>query len=79
MPDVAAPAASRRLDQPRFVPRRPGLYVFTALGSRGIAQAALGGEILAAGLTGAPVPAPASLLDALDPGRFIARAARLAG
>ena len=76
VPDEAAPASSRRLDQPRWVPRRPGLYVFTALGSRGITQAALGGEILAAVLTGAPVPAPASLLDAVDPARFIARAVR---
>jgi tRNA 5-methylaminomethyl-2-thiouridine biosynthesis bifunctional protein len=69
-------AGGRRLDQPRLVPRRPGLYVFTALGSRGITQAALGGEVLAAWLTGDPVPAPASLLDAVDPARFVARAAR---
>ena len=73
------PAASRnndqRLDQPRQVPRQSGLYVFTALGSRGITHAALGGEALAAWITGAPVPVPASLLDALDPARFIARAA----
>ena len=77
--DEATPAGRRRLDQPRFVPRQPGLYVFTALGSRGITQAALGGEILAAGLTGAPMPAPASLLDALDPARFIARKVRTSG
>jgi tRNA 5-methylaminomethyl-2-thiouridine biosynthesis bifunctional protein len=50
--------------------------VFTALGSRGITQAALGGELLASWLTGAPMPAPASLLDALDPARFVARAQR---
>ena len=68
--------ASRRLDQPRWWPRLPGLYVFTALGSRGITQAALGAEVLASWLTGDPVPAPASLLDALDPARFLARAAR---
>jgi tRNA 5-methylaminomethyl-2-thiouridine biosynthesis bifunctional protein len=58
------------------VPRQPGLYVFTALGSRGITHAALGGEVLAAWITGDPLPAPASLLDALDPARFIARKAR---
>ncbi len=74
---VAEPAAGwRRLDQPRFVPRQPGLYLFTALGSRGITQAALGGELLASWLTGAPMPAPTSLLDALDPARFIARGQR---
>ena len=71
--------AGRKPDQPRFVPRQAGLYVFTALGSRGITQAALGGEVLAAWLSGDPVPAPASLLDALDPARFIARAVRRAG
>ena len=65
-----------RQDQPRFVPRQPGLYVFTALGSRGITQAALGGELLAGWITGAPLPVPSSLLDALDPARFVARAAR---
>ncbi len=80
-PAAAAAAGARvgpgrRLDQPRLVPRLPGLYLFTALGSRGITQAALGGEVLASWLSGAPVPAPASLLDALDPARFIARAAR---
>ena len=79
VPDIAAPPGNRRLDQPRFVPRQAGLYVFTALGSRGISQAALGGEILAGWLTGAPLPAPAALLDALDPARFIARAVRASG
>ena len=69
---------ARRLDQPRFITRQPGLYVFTALGSRGITQAALGGELLASWLTGAPMAAPSSLLDALDAARFVARAARLA-
>ena len=74
-----APDTGRhRLDTPRHVPRQPGLYVLTALGSRGITQAALAGEVLAAWLGGDPVPAPASLLDALDPARFAARAARLA-
>ncbi|MBC7728801.1 MAG: hypothetical protein H7242_14530 [Microbacteriaceae bacterium] len=71
-PAVAAP----RPVQARQVPRQAGLYVFTALGSRGISHAALGGEVLAAWISGDPVPAPASLLDALDPARFIARTAR---
>ena len=80
-PAGAAGAAAKhlRLDQPRFAPRSAGLYVFTALGSRGISQAALGGEVLACWLTGAPIPLASSLLDALDPARFAARAARLAG
>ena len=79
-PGTAAEASTRhrprRLDQPRFVPRQPGLYVFIALGSRGITQAALGGELLAAWLAGDPLAAPASLLDALDPARLVARAVR---
>ena len=74
-PAVAAP----RPVQARLVPRQAGLYVFTALGSRGISHAALGGEVLAAWINGDPVPAPASLLDALDPARFIARTARRPG
>ncbi|CAN5510163.1 bifunctional tRNA (5-methylaminomethyl-2-thiouridine)(34)-methyltransferase MnmD/FAD-dependent 5-carboxymethylaminomethyl-2-thiouridine(34) oxidoreductase MnmC [soil metagenome] len=65
-----------RLDQPRFVPRLPGLFVFTALASRGITWCALGGQVLAASITGAPMPVEASLLDAIDPARFITRATR---
>ncbi len=74
--DGPAAIGGRRLDQPRFVPRLPGVYVFAALGSRGIAQAALGGECVASWISGAPMPLPSSLLDAVDPARFIARAVR---
>ena len=74
VPDDAAEGA--RLDQPRFVPRIPGLYVFTALGSRGITWSALGARVLAACITGAPAPVEASLLDAIDPARFVSRRAR---
>ena len=65
-----------RLDQPRFVARSPGLFVIAALGSRGIASAALGGPVLAALIEGAPVPLEANLLDAIDPARFVSRASR---
>jgi len=65
-----------RLDQPRFVPRAPGLFVFTALASRGITWAALGAQALASVITGAPCPLEASLFDAVDAGRFVSRAAR---
>jgi tRNA 5-methylaminomethyl-2-thiouridine biosynthesis bifunctional protein len=75
VPDPAPPATAR-LDQPRNVPRLPGLYVFTALGSRGIGWSALGAQVLASLVTGAPVPLEASLLDAIDPARFISRRAR---
>jgi tRNA 5-methylaminomethyl-2-thiouridine biosynthesis bifunctional protein len=69
-------APTRRADQPRFVPRVPGLFVFTALGSRGITWSALGGRAVAALISGAPAPLEASLLDAIDPARFITRQVR---
>ena len=69
-------AHRRRPDQPRFVPRVPGLFVFTALGSRGITWSALGGRVVASAITGAPAPLEASLLDAIDPARFITREAK---
>ena len=65
-----------RLDQPRFVQRLSGLFVFTALGSRGITWTTLGARTLAAWITGAPAPLEASLVDAIDPARFISRSAR---
>jgi tRNA 5-methylaminomethyl-2-thiouridine biosynthesis bifunctional protein len=71
---VGTPSA--RFDQPRFVARAPGLFVCAALGSRGIASAAFGAELLAAAITGAPLPAEADLLDAVDPARFLSRGFR---
>lgn len=71
--------AAQRLDQPRFVPRERGMFIYTALGSRGITWAALGAQVLAASITGAPSPLEASLLDALDPARFGVRDRRRAG
>jgi tRNA 5-methylaminomethyl-2-thiouridine biosynthesis bifunctional protein len=77
VPDEAAFAGqpAERLDQ---VPRRPGLHVFSALGSRGIAWATLGAQLLAARLGGAPLPLETSLVEALDPARFVLRAAHRA-
>jgi tRNA 5-methylaminomethyl-2-thiouridine biosynthesis bifunctional protein len=76
VPDADAHAS--RFDQPRFVPRVPGLFVFTALGSRGITWSALGARLLASLITGAPAPLEASLIDAVDPARFVSRRARRA-
>ncbi len=73
---VAASVQGARLDQPRFVLRLPGLFVFTALGSRGITWCALGAQVLASAVSGAPSPLESSLLDAVDPARFITREAR---
>jgi len=67
---------SLRFDQPRLISRFPGLFVYTALGSRGITWSALGGQTLATWVTGSPSPIEASLLDAVDPARFAARSAR---
>ena len=70
---------SPRPEQPRFAPRAPGLFVFAGLGSRGIAGSALGAQVLAASITGTPIPLEADLLDAIDPARFASRAFRRAG
>lgn len=77
VPDPSLPAAGSA-DQPRLLPRQDGLFVFTALGSRGIGVSALGARLLAAWVTGAPSPVEASLMDAVDPARFAARARRRA-
>jgi tRNA 5-methylaminomethyl-2-thiouridine biosynthesis bifunctional protein len=72
-----ARAASSRQDQPRFIAREPGLHVLAALGSRGLTQATLAGEVVAAMIAGTPLPIGASLLDAVDAARFAARDARI--
>lgn len=73
-PDLSAPLPARR-DAPRLVARQHGLFLHCALGSRGLTTAALGGELLAAQITGTPWPLEADLVDALDPARFALRAA----
>lgn len=76
LPTADGASASGRADQPRFLSRRPGLVVCTAMASRGIGWAALCGELAAAQLVGAPLPLEASLVDAVDPARFAVRRAR---
>ena len=78
VPDTAGaePTAATRMDHARLVPRQPGLFVFAGLGSRGITWSALGAQILASSITGAPQPVEASLLDAVDPARFVSREVR---
>jgi tRNA 5-methylaminomethyl-2-thiouridine biosynthesis bifunctional protein len=63
-----------RAERLREIPRREGLYVIAALASRGIAWSVLGGQVLAAQISGAPVPLESALTDALDPARFAHRA-----
>jgi tRNA 5-methylaminomethyl-2-thiouridine biosynthesis bifunctional protein len=70
--------ASQRLDQARLLPREAGLFVLTALGSRGLTWAPLLAELVAAQALGEPWPLEQELADALDPARFAVRAARAA-
>jgi tRNA 5-methylaminomethyl-2-thiouridine biosynthesis bifunctional protein len=76
VPDVAAAMATERLEQPVQVPRLTGLYACTAFGSRGITWAALAAQVVAASITGAPVPIESSLLDSVDAARFATRRSR---
>lgn len=57
------------------VPRHHGLYVLTALGSRGLTLSSLCAERVADAMDGAPSALPADLQAALDPARFAWRAA----
>jgi len=69
-------AALQRLDQARLLPREQGLFVLTALGARGITLAPLLARLVAAQATGSPWPLEQDLADAVDPARWIVRAAR---
>ena len=78
MPLLGLPAGSRQ-DQARLLPRERGLFVLTALGARGLTVAPLLARLVAAQATGAPWPLEQDLADAVDPARWIVRAARRAG
>ncbi|MCA0243525.1 MAG: FAD-dependent 5-carboxymethylaminomethyl-2-thiouridine(34) oxidoreductase MnmC [Proteobacteria bacterium] len=71
-------APGMRLDQARLLPREPGLHLAVGFGGRGLTLAPLLGEVLAARLLGTPLPLEQSLVDAVDPGRWLVRAARKA-
>jgi tRNA 5-methylaminomethyl-2-thiouridine biosynthesis bifunctional protein len=73
LPDVDAAGGTERL---RDVPRHPGLYALLGYASRGLIWAPLAAELLAAQLDGEPLPLETSLVDALDPARFVLRARR---
>jgi tRNA 5-methylaminomethyl-2-thiouridine biosynthesis bifunctional protein len=68
--------SGQRLDQARLLPREAGLFVLTALGARGLTLAPLLGRLVAAQATGTPWPLEQDLADAVDPARWIVRAAR---
>jgi tRNA 5-methylaminomethyl-2-thiouridine biosynthesis bifunctional protein len=73
LPDFDAAGATERL---RDVPRYPGLYGLLGYASRGLIWAGLSAELLAAQIEGEPLPLESSLVDALDPARFVLRARR---
>ncbi|MBB3196726.1 tRNA (5-methylaminomethyl-2-thiouridine)(34)-methyltransferase MnmD [Roseateles terrae] len=66
----------QRAEQARFWPRHAGLMVCGGLASRGITWATLCGELVAAQITGEPLPLEADLVDLLDPARFGAKLQR---
>ncbi|MCZ4315518.1 FAD-dependent oxidoreductase [Comamonadaceae bacterium G21597-S1] len=53
----------------------PGLWLSTAMGSRGLTHAALCGELIAAQMGAEPLPIDADLLRSIDVGRFAGAAA----
>jgi tRNA 5-methylaminomethyl-2-thiouridine biosynthesis bifunctional protein len=81
LPDVAAQIESRPMRawagvrctskdrRPLAGEIEPGLWVATAMGSRGLSFAALCGELIAARLHDEPLPLDARLAQALDPSR----------
>ena len=73
LPDAGAAGGTERL---REVPRHPGLHGLLGYASRGLIWAPLCAELLAARLENEPLPLESSLVDALDPARFVLRARR---
>ncbi|MDO9599387.1 MAG: bifunctional tRNA (5-methylaminomethyl-2-thiouridine)(34)-methyltransferase MnmD/FAD-dependent 5-carboxymethylaminomethyl-2-thiouridine(34) oxidoreductase MnmC [Azoarcus sp.] len=58
------------------IPRQPGLYAVSGFGARGLVWAALAGELLAAQLSGEPLPLERDLCEAVDPARYLLRPMR---
>ena len=80
LPLVGPVAAARAQTTTRLrdVARADGLFVLSALGSRGLSWGPIAGQVLAAWISGAPMPIEARLRDAIDPARWSVRAARRA-
>lgn len=77
LPDVAAtdallgrPPFHRRKPRLDELPRAPGLFTLSALGSRGLTLASLCAELLVAQALGQPTPLEPGLWTTLDPARF---------
>ncbi len=72
---VQQPSTGRRAPRLATLARQPGLYGAFGYGSRGLVWASLAAELLASQIEGEPLPLEGALVDALDPGRFLVRAA----
>jgi tRNA 5-methylaminomethyl-2-thiouridine biosynthesis bifunctional protein len=80
VPALRAAMAQRGSQRARLplekVPHCPGLFVLSALGSRGLTLAHWCAELLARQIDGAPPDAAPDLVSALDPARFVWRQTR---
>ena len=72
---VEQPSMGRGAPRLAALARQPGLYGAFGYGSRGLVWASLAAELLASQIEGEPLPLEGALVDALDPGRFLVRAA----
>lgn len=73
---VPAPVPLHPNAQLHTLARWPGLWTLTALGSRGLTLSLLGAELVVARMLGEPWPLTRHQADALDPARFVLKAAR---
>ncbi|NMF89788.1 bifunctional tRNA (5-methylaminomethyl-2-thiouridine)(34)-methyltransferase MnmD/FAD-dependent 5-carboxymethylaminomethyl-2-thiouridine(34) oxidoreductase MnmC [Aromatoleum petrolei] len=81
LPMVGAVPAVQQTDRASplsSIPRHPGLYAVEGFGARGLVWAALAAELLASELAGDPLPLERSLVEALDPARYLLRPPRRA-
>ena len=76
VPDSLAATSNTRLHN---IPRQPGLWCVQGYGARGIVWSALMADLLVSQIEGEPLPLERDLADALDPGRFLIKRARLIG
>jgi tRNA 5-methylaminomethyl-2-thiouridine biosynthesis bifunctional protein len=72
-----AAAFSRNARLP--LPRRPALFMASALGSRGALWSELAAEVILAQLLGDPAPIESDLLMAIDPARSLRQTLRRSG
>lgn len=72
LPDFTRIKGSPRLSA---LPRQPGLWCVQGFGARGIVWSALMADLLVSWIEGQPLPIENDLVEAVDPGRFLVKAA----